>query len=58
VDAADVLVFEDTPIGVAAATAAGMRCVGVLGTVPADRLGGAEAVVASLDAACVRRFLR
>jgi beta-phosphoglucomutase len=58
VDAADVLVFEDTPIGVAAATAAGMRCVGVLGTVPADRLEGAEAVVARLDAACVRRFLR
>lgn len=56
--AGEVLVFEDTPIGVAAATAAGMRCVGVLGTVPADRLEGAEAVVARLDAACVRRFLR
>jgi HAD superfamily hydrolase (TIGR01509 family) len=57
VDAGDVLVFEDTPVGVAAATAAGLRCVGVLGTVPADRLAGAEQVVARLDAACVRRFL-
>ena len=33
------------------------RCVGVLGTVPAKELAGAETVVERLDAACVRRFL-
>ena len=48
---AGALAFEDTHLGVAAAVAAGMRCVGVGDTVDADRLrtAGAEAVVASLD---------
>jgi beta-phosphoglucomutase len=36
----DVLVFEDSTAGVRAATAAGMRCVGVLGTMPAGALAG------------------
>jgi beta-phosphoglucomutase-like phosphatase (HAD superfamily) len=45
------LAFEDTHLGVAAAVAAGMRCVAVGATIDADRLSaaGAEAVVASLD---------
>ena len=47
----EALSFEDTHLGVMAAVAAGMRCVGVGTTVSADRLreAGAEAVVASLD---------
>ena len=47
----EALSFEDTHLGVMAAVAAGMRCVGVGTTVPAKRLlgAGAEAVVASLD---------
>jgi beta-phosphoglucomutase len=45
------LSFEDTHLGVEAAVAAGMRCVGVGTTVGGERLrgAGAEAVVASLD---------
>jgi beta-phosphoglucomutase len=45
------LAFEDTHLGVAAAVAAGMRCVAVGDTVDGERLrdAGAEAVVAALD---------
>ena len=57
VAAGDVLVFEDTPVGVQAAQAAGMRCVAVLGTVPRERLAAADAVVDVLDAETVRRLL-
>jgi beta-phosphoglucomutase len=51
VSGSDALSFEDTHFGVMAAVAAGMRCVGVGTTVPAERLGdaGAEDVVAALD---------
>ncbi|HEY7259025.1 MAG TPA: HAD family phosphatase [Gaiellales bacterium] len=47
----EALSFEDTHFGVMAAVAAGMRCVGVGATVPADRLrdAGAETVVERLD---------
>ena len=47
--AADVLVFEDSPVGLAAAHAAGMRCVVVAGTVPRERVAAADAIVSSLD---------
>jgi beta-phosphoglucomutase len=57
IPAAEVLVFEDTPVGVEAARAAGMRCVGVLGTVPRERLAAADELVDVLDAETVRRFL-
>jgi beta-phosphoglucomutase-like phosphatase (HAD superfamily) len=52
-----VLVFEDTPVGVAAAKAAGMRCVAVLGTVAAERLSAADEIVERLDAEVVARSL-
>jgi beta-phosphoglucomutase len=47
--AADVLVFEDTGVGLAAARAAGMRCVVVEGTADASVLAEADAVVSALD---------
>jgi beta-phosphoglucomutase-like phosphatase (HAD superfamily) len=57
VAAAEVLVVEDTPVGVEAARAAGMRCVALLGTVPRERLGAAHEIVDLLDAETVRRLL-
>ena len=53
----EVLVFEDTPLGVAAAKAAGMRCAAVLGSAPAQRLDEADEIVERLDAATVLRLL-
>lgn len=53
----EVLVFEDTPLGVAAAKAAGMRCAAVLGSAPAERLDEADEIVERLDAATVLRLL-
>jgi beta-phosphoglucomutase-like phosphatase (HAD superfamily) len=55
------LVFEDAPVGVAAARAAGMRCIGVLSTgrTPAD-VRAADHVVRTLeeaDVALVSRIL-
>ena len=55
--AADVLVFEDTEAGIAAARAAGMRCVAVLGTLAPERLAAADEVVPVLDADLMRRLL-
>lgn len=51
VEPAGTLAFEDTHLGVEAAVAAGMRCVGVGTTVGGERLqaAGAESIVASLD---------
>ena len=45
----DVLAFEDTQAGVAAARGAGLRCVAVRGTHPDDRLAGAEQIVDRID---------
>jgi HAD superfamily hydrolase (TIGR01509 family) len=42
------VVVEDAPVGVAAARAAGMRCVGLTGTTDAAALADADLVVASL----------
>jgi len=53
----EVLVFEDTPLGVTAAKAAGTRCVAVLGSAPPERLGHADEIIERLDAAAVRRLV-
>lgn len=53
----EVLVFEDTEAGVAAAKAAGMRCVAVEGTARRERLAGADRLVSALDVDVLRRFL-
>ena len=55
--ASEVVVFEDTEAGVAAAKAAGMRCIAVLGTLAPGRLAGADEVVERLDVPLVRRVL-
>ena len=41
-------VVEDTPTGIAAARAAGMRCIGFAAMTPAARLAGADAVVTTM----------
>jgi len=55
--ASDVLVFEDSEAGIAAAKAAGMRCVAVLGTLPPERLGGADEIVTALNVELMERLL-
>lgn len=55
--ASEVLVFEDTEAGVAAAKAAGMRCVAVLGTLAPERLAAADEIVPALDVELLRRVL-
>jgi HAD superfamily hydrolase (TIGR01509 family) len=54
---ADVVVIEDTEAGIAAAKGAGMRCLGLIGTMPADRLGQADELVSRIDLALVERLL-
>jgi beta-phosphoglucomutase len=53
----EVLVFEDTEAGIAAAKTAGMRCVAVLGTLPQDRLAAADELIASLDRSVLERLV-
>lgn len=54
---ADVVAVEDTAAGVAAAKAAGVRCVAVLGTHPPDRLAQADTIAARVDAELVGALL-
>jgi beta-phosphoglucomutase len=56
-EAGDVTVFEDTEAGVAAAKAAGMRCVAILGTHAPERLALADQLAPALDLEAVRRAL-
>jgi beta-phosphoglucomutase len=57
IEAANVIVFEDTEAGIAAAKAAGMRCLAVLGTLAPERLSGADEVVSAVDLPLMRRLL-
>jgi len=56
IEAADVLVFEDTEAGVAAAKAAGMRCFAVLGTLAPARLAAADEIVPAIDVPLMERI--
>lgn len=53
----DVVVFEDTEAGIAAAKAAGMRCVAILGTLAPERLAAADELAERLDVELVRRLV-
>jgi HAD superfamily hydrolase (TIGR01509 family) len=57
IGAQEVVVFEDTEAGVAAAKGAGMRCIAVLGTLRPERLAAADEVVPAIDVALMRRLL-
>ena len=57
IEARDVVVFEDTEAGVAAAKAAGMRCVAVLGTLAPERLAAADVIVPAIDGPLLERLL-
>jgi beta-phosphoglucomutase-like phosphatase (HAD superfamily) len=53
----EVVVLEDTEAGIAAAKAAGMRCIAVLGTLKPERLAAADEIVPAIDVALMRRLL-
>src|SRR4029079_10882962 len=53
---AEVAVIEDTEAGVLAARAAGIYCLGLLGTMTAHRLSGADELVETIDLALVERL--
>jgi beta-phosphoglucomutase len=53
----EVLVLEDTEAGIAAAKAAGMRCLAVLGTLATERLQEADEIVPRIDLPLVKRLL-
>jgi beta-phosphoglucomutase-like phosphatase (HAD superfamily) len=57
VRAADAVAIEDTPPGIAAAKAAGLRCVALLGTAPPERLREADEIAPRLDSGLVDRLL-
>ena len=57
VQAPDVVALEDTEAGVASATAAGLRCLGVVGTMAAERLAAAHELVERIDIELMRRLV-
>ena len=54
---AEVVAFEDTEAGVASAKAAGVRCIAVAGTLPAERLAAADSIVPALGESLIRELL-
>jgi beta-phosphoglucomutase len=57
VDPRRAVAVEDTDVGVAAATAAGVRCVAVTTTMPARRLAQADTLIEALTEEAVVRLL-
>jgi beta-phosphoglucomutase-like phosphatase (HAD superfamily) len=57
VAASEIAVFEDTEAGVAAAKAAGMHVLALLGTLAPERLAAADEIVSGLDVDLVRRLV-
>lgn len=57
VGAHEAVAVEDSDVGIAAAKAAGLRCVAVTGTLPPDRLSAADEIIERLDPDFVRRVL-
>ena len=53
----EVVAFEDTEAGVASATAAGVRCIALAGTLPHARLSQADEIVETIDEPLLRRVL-
>jgi HAD superfamily hydrolase (TIGR01509 family) len=53
----EALAVEDSDVGIAAAKAAGLRCLAVTGTLPPDRLSAADEIIHGLDPDFVRRVL-
>jgi beta-phosphoglucomutase-like phosphatase (HAD superfamily) len=53
----DLLVFEDTEAGIAAAKAAGTRAIAVLGTLAPERLAAADEILPAVDVPLMRRLL-
>jgi beta-phosphoglucomutase len=53
----DVVAFEDTEAGIAAARAAGLRCLAVRGTLPDERLVAADGIVDAIDGELVRSLV-
>jgi beta-phosphoglucomutase len=52
-----VVAFEDTEAGVASAKAAGLVCIGVLGTLPRERLAQADDLVDAITRDAIHRLL-
>ena len=56
-EAFDVVALEDSEAGIAAAKAAGLRCLAVRGTLPESRLAEAAEIVDGIDIALIERLL-
>jgi HAD superfamily hydrolase (TIGR01509 family) len=57
IDPAELLVFEDTDVGVASAKAAGARVVGLTRTLGPERMAAADALVERIHVAVLEPFL-
>ena len=57
VGAGEAVAVEDSDVGIAAAKAAGLRCVAITGTLPPERLSAADEIIEALDPDFVQRVL-